>query len=76
MNASIEIIEEIDRRVKAGEIPPPRAGNGLHWGPVVTASVGSKTRKEYTVIGDVDSTAHGLSSQCCPELLNYRVISL
>ncbi|MDG1942997.1 MAG: hypothetical protein P8J17_01890 [Halioglobus sp.] len=76
MNASIEIIEEIDRRVKAGQIPPARAGLGLHWGPVVTGSVGSQTRKEYTVKGNMDNTTHGLSSQRCPDLLNYRVISL
>lgn len=57
VNAAQEIVERIAREVEAGNLPPTGIGIGLHAGEAVTGNVGSESRKEYTVIGDVVNLA-------------------
>lgn len=57
VNAAQEIVERIAREVTSGNLPPTTVGIGLHAGEAVTGNVGSETRKEYTVIGDVVNLA-------------------
>jgi len=57
VTAAREIIQEVNRRVAANQIPPTRVGIGLHAGQAVTGSIGSSLRREYTVIGDVVNLA-------------------
>ncbi|MBI4525519.1 MAG: adenylate/guanylate cyclase domain-containing protein [Deltaproteobacteria bacterium] len=60
VRASLEIIERLDRLNAAGRIHPTRVGIGLHMGEAVTGNVGSRERKEYTIIGDVVNLASRL----------------
>ena len=55
--AARKLIDGVESRNRAGKIPPTRIGIGLHTGEAVTGTVGSKERKEYTIIGDVVNLA-------------------
>jgi adenylate cyclase len=55
--ASLEIVKEVDAMVSAGKIPPTKVGIGLHAGEAITGTVGARSRKEYTVIGDTVNLA-------------------
>ena len=57
VDAFVEITRELDRRVADGRVPATAIGVGMHAGPAVVGVVGSGTRKEYTVIGDVVNVA-------------------
>jgi adenylate cyclase len=60
VDASLEILERLDRLNAEGMIHPTRVGIGLHMGEAVTGNVGSNERKEYTIIGDVVNLASRL----------------
>lgn len=57
VQASLAILDTIEKMNAADEIPATRIGIGLHVGDAVTGNVGSQSRKEYTIIGDVVNTA-------------------
>ena len=57
VDAGLDVLDRVDRLVRAGRIPPTRVGLGLHAGPAIVGNIGSARRKEYTVIGDVVNLA-------------------
>jgi adenylate cyclase len=62
VDAGLEVLARIDALVADGRIPATRVGLGLHAGPAVVGNIGSTTRKEYTVIGDVVNLASRLEA--------------
>lgn len=57
VRAALDLVQEVDSLCTSQRIPPTRIGVGLHAGEVVTGSVGSHLRREYTVIGDAVNLA-------------------
>ena len=57
IQSSFEILERIQLETIKGNIPSTKVGIGLHAGKAVTGNVGSASRKEYTIIGDVVNLA-------------------
>jgi adenylate cyclase len=60
--ASLAILDQVDALRQAGEIPDIGVGIGLHAGPAMTGNVGSRGRKEYTIIGDTVNLAARIES--------------
>ncbi len=58
---AVAAAREILKRVQALNAfeggPPTRVGMGLHAGPVLAGTVGSTSRREYTIIGDTVNVA-------------------
>jgi adenylate cyclase len=55
--AARRIVAEAERLTREGNLPPTRVGIALHAGNAVVGNIGSRERKEYTVIGDVVNVA-------------------
>ncbi len=49
--SGLEILEEIEKLIDRGTIPPTRVGIGVHTGQVVTGNIGNEIRKQYSVSG-------------------------
>ena len=58
--AALAILAEVEAMTASGAITPTKLRIGLHAGEVVTGTVGSEERKEYTIIGDVVNVASRL----------------
>lgn len=57
VSAAYGILERLGREVARGTIPETNVGIGIHAGMAVTGHIGSRQRKEYTIIGDVVNLA-------------------
>lgn len=51
--ASMEIIERVKQENNTGNIPVTKIGIGLHYGEAVIGNIGSATRKQYSITGNV-----------------------
>jgi len=52
VDSAIEISNELNKKIKHGNMPDIKIGIGLHAGEVVTGNVGTSTRKQYSVTGN------------------------
>jgi adenylate cyclase len=57
VRAALELVRQVEALERSGRIPPTRVGIGLHAGPAVTGTIGARSRREYTVIGDTVNLA-------------------
>jgi len=57
VEAAREMVRGLSAHVQSTGQPATRIGIGLHCGEVVTGSVGSERRKEFTIIGEVVNLA-------------------
>jgi len=53
VDSALEIYHELKIRTVNGQLPDIKIGIGLHCGEVVTGNVGTATRKQYSVTGNV-----------------------
>jgi len=52
-NAAREMLIELNNAVTANTISPTKIGIGIHTGEVVTGNIGTATRQQYTITGNV-----------------------
>ena len=69
VEAAILINDEVQKRSQSGQIPATEIGIGIHAGDAVTGNVGTKSRQQYSITGNVVILAARL------EQLNKKVKS-
>jgi len=52
VNASLEIVDNLNKKLVEEELPHTRIGIGLHAGHIVTGNVGTTERKQYSITGN------------------------
>jgi adenylate cyclase len=57
LNAALAILDRVDALNRSGSIPHTQVSIGLHSGTLVTGNVGTRQRKEYTLIGETVNIA-------------------
>lgn len=57
VDAALGLLDRIEALNREGRIPATRVGIGLHSGTLVTGNVGTRQRKEYTLIGETVNIA-------------------
>jgi adenylate cyclase len=53
VDAALNIHKTLQEKIASGALPPTMIGIGIHGGEAVTGNVGSATRKQYTITGNV-----------------------
>lgn len=61
LGMSQALVEHNERRAARG-LPPLKHGIGVHFGPVIAGNIGTRTRTQYTVIGDTVNLGSRLES--------------
>jgi len=72
VNASLEILKELEDRCSSGQLLDTKIGIGLHTGEIVTGNVGTDKRRQYSVTGNtviLASRIEQLNKQFKSELL-------
>jgi adenylate cyclase len=53
VRAGLEIMEAVPEATRRGQLPPTRLGIGIHVGDAVTGNIGTDTRQQYSITGNV-----------------------
>ena len=53
VQAGLEIMEAVPEATRLGQLPPTRVGIGIHVGDAVTGNIGTDTRQQYSITGNV-----------------------
>jgi len=53
VRAGLEIMESVPEATRLGQLPPTRVGIGIHVGDAVTGNIGTNTRQQYSITGNV-----------------------
>ncbi len=56
-NAAQAILRRVETLNQRGAIPPTLVGIGLHSGQLVTGNIGTRERKDYTLVGETVNAA-------------------
>ncbi|MBF0546612.1 MAG: adenylate/guanylate cyclase domain-containing protein [Candidatus Riflebacteria bacterium] len=59
-----EELRILNTEMKTKGLPEVAIGIGLHYGDVIMGTIGSKKRREFTVIGDTVNTASRIETAC------------
>jgi adenylate cyclase len=72
LDAAMDILDRVDALNRSGTIPFTLIGIGLHSGALVTGNVGTRQRKEYTLIGETVNVAARIEQ--ATKLFNARLL--